>query len=195
MVRFSPHTRGCSWFNPNHIWVRVVFPAYAGMFRVRSTTIVKVQGFPRIRGDVPERHGERRCYPRFSPHTRGCSSVPKPIIRRKRVFPAYAGMFRIILVEANKMSSFPRIRGDVPMRERVRLWREEFSPHTRGCSAPKPKGVKATIVFPAYAGMFRIRLRDKESSKGFPRIRGDVPQSPTEAQTLPAFSPHTRGCS
>ena len=35
-------------------------------------------------------------------------------LAQKAVFPAYAGMFRINLVQQNLCFRFPRIRGDVP---------------------------------------------------------------------------------
>ena len=51
---------------------------------------------------------------------------------------------------------FPRIRGDVPKKLEALNKAEEFSPHTRGCSADKRNAQALTIVFPAYAGMFLV---------------------------------------
>ena len=55
----------------------------------------------------------------------------------------------------NKIGGFPRIRGDVPM-------------------IAAGDAAKAA-VFPAYAGMFRCRVRYLDRRRSFPRIRGDVP--------------------
>ena len=52
-LKFSPHTRGCSfWWNQN-LTLRKVFPAYAGMFPGCHPATAQPRGFPRIRGDVP----------------------------------------------------------------------------------------------------------------------------------------------
>ena len=51
------------------------------------------------------------------------------------VFPAYAGMFRRPDSEKKLSLSFPRIRGDVPDKRTGEVKINEFSPHTRGCSA------------------------------------------------------------
>ena len=96
-------------------------------------------------------------------------------MRRRKVFPAYAGMF----LHSEKASSiptrFPRIRGDVPL--------------CRG---------RSTIfwpVFPAYAGMFRTKGFAFYGESSFPRIRGDVPHQFLPVGSGLQFSPHTRGCS
>ena len=70
---FSPHTRGCSEPDLTHPNYSPVFPAYAGMFRTRSTSKVPPSGFPRIRGDVPIMPNRTSSMLTFSPHTRGCS--------------------------------------------------------------------------------------------------------------------------
>ena len=73
METFSPHTRGCSFFQTTRHLAVVVFPAYAGMF-LRPENDSHCNGsFPRIRGDVPQMADDFRDTPGFSPHTRGCS--------------------------------------------------------------------------------------------------------------------------
>ena len=131
--------------------------------------------FPRIRGDVPS----------WCVRTR--SGLP--------VFPAYAGMFRRPLWRRKYCRSFPRIRGDVPPSALASLNASSFSPHTRGCSGAGRLPSRRTIVFPAYAGMFRFCTASITSSSGFPRIRGDVPMSSGRSLVGITFSPHTRGCS
>ena len=132
---------------------------------------------------------------KFSPHTRGCSFWSRHSLSCVGVFPAYAGMFRTLTTLMMRMTSFPRIRGDVPVVGGDDDWSWEFSPHTRGCSLGMPKPPCGKPVFPAYAGMFRQRVAHNQTAKGFPRIRGDVPSGfyPGAAPTV--FSPHTRGCS
>ena len=153
----------------------VVFPAYAGMFRAVSPEYRGHYCFPRIRGDVP-----LSCLPRFdgaefSPHTRGCSCASRYKSPGVPVFPAYAGMFLKLTFLKWIHSSFPRIRGDVPL----------YS----------ASGKSSGAVFPAYAGMFLRLPLPQLLADGFPRIRGDVPLMLAHPACLVAFSPHTRGCS
>ena len=84
-------------------------------------------------------------------------------------------MFLKLNPQHDKVSCFPRIRGDVPRANRKRRQRAN--------------------VFPAYAGMFRINLWQQGLLWGFPRIRGDVPDVAEVKNAITRFSPHTRGCS
>ena len=131
----------------------------------------------------------------FSPHTRGCSAGLVHCVRVVPVFPAYAGMFRPTPGCRKPHRSFPRIRGDVPIRGLAFDIHRWFSPHTRGCSDYYPIGGILTVVFPAYAGMFPTPGARQQPAAGFPRIRGDVPCVGLVAATRDGFSPHTRGCS
>ena len=111
----------------------------------------------------------------FSPHTRGCSALTVKPAALVPVFPAYAGMFRLILCFLGHQGRFPRIRGDVPYERYSIAGSVAFSPHTRGCS-PQSAAWQGVIL-------------------GFPRIRGDVPLVIKCLYLLIRFSPHTRGCS
>ena len=132
-------------------------------------------GFPRIRGDVPNTATTVTDLGEFSPHTRGCSPLFHRVTLWAGVFPAYAGMFRFPHPSTHATARFPRIRGDVPLpvpRLKSTSW---FSPHTRGCSLVRVPGFVKRHVFPAYAGMFLSYPWIYASIRGFPRIRGDVP--------------------
>ena len=153
------------------------------------------QRFPRIRGDVPNFTSTCKPTHQFSPHTRGCSLACPITWCTKKVFPAYAGMFRCKREATSPNKSFPRIRGDVPSIESKKDFRGTFSPHTRGCSWCAPPAVDDSIVFPAYAGMFRSPWGFRQGSIRFPRIRGDVPCTSRTRRVGTWFSPHTRGCS
>ena len=172
-----------------------VFPAYAGMFRPQARKEPKRISFPRIRGDVPGMGRTIGAANVFSPHTRGCSVRSCAVCVQLLVFPAYAGMFLIIQVADIFVQRFPRIRGDVPPAADLSNPTGQFSPHTRGCSFAKSPLMKNLWVFPAYAGMFRMRAKGLLTSMRFPRIRGDVPDFRKSSRSNPEFSPHTRGCS
>ena len=172
---FSPHTRGCSFFLALLNARKLVFPAYAGMFRTPWGARCVPQRFPRIRGDVPSSSSLSPLMTRFSPHTRGCSGFIAAVNPLHVVFPAYAGMFLPVAP-----SSACCLR---------------FSPHTRGCSLCDLGDHRNQHVFPAYAGMFPVRPRRSPESACFPRIRGDVATPRPRHHPLDMFSPHTRGCS
>ena len=192
---FSPHTRGCSSRARIPGRLRLVFPAYAGMFLWGKCPLSYALSFPRIRGDVPSAPLPGTRSPEFSPHTRGCSGIWSSFTGFLKVFPAYAGMFRSCMLARAKVWSFPRIRGDVPpIRELLRKL-QAFSPHTRGCSVISWFYTGSNPVFPAYAGMFRLLRVVLPAVTCFPRIRGDVPENHAHPNLRPGFSPHTRGCS
>ena len=104
-------------------------------------------------------------------------------------------MFLDVFYQSQKERGFPRIRGDVPHAAPRALALPKFSPHTRGCSADSVTGREFGVVFPAYAGMFRVLGSSTGIGEGFPRIRGDVPEVTSVGSAEVPFSPHTRGCS
>ena len=91
--------------------------------------------------------------------------------------------------------SFPRVRGDVPMRIGPCDVGDAFSPRARGCSAGPEKIAENLPVFPAYAGMFRLTVSLCTFLTCFPRVRGDVPDGANQWPAPPKFSPRARGCS
>ena len=165
------------------------------MFRRFKGLTLSPKRFPRIRGDVPQAKAAELLKLSFSPHTRGCSEHLRDARADALVFPAYAGMFRFPRCRCFRLWGFPRIRGDVPASFSAFVLSTTFSPHTRGCSSEGMNCRGARIVFPAYAGMFRISAPSIRFDKGFPRIRGDVPKGTALTGSGNEFSPHTRGCS
>ena len=192
---FSPHTRGCSRGYEKSNLPRDVFPAYAGMFRSKQSPIADSRSFPRIRGDVPSARSDMPLAEWFSPHTRGCSlrmaiEAVIPLVSPHTrgcsadnngpaitgvVFPAYAGMFLLLMPSSMGSPRFPRIRGDVPVDFAIKSGEDLFSPHTRGCSVAYHVAPDILRVFPAYAGMFLLSAAPAKNCGRFPRIRGDVP--------------------
>jgi len=91
-----------------------VFPAYAGVFLSCLRCFAEKSRVPRIRGGVPRNEYDwiqgRMC----SPHTRGCSFSPIIDPIKSKVFPAYAGVFRLVATGVRACPRVPRIRGGVP---------------------------------------------------------------------------------
>ena len=90
--------------------------------------------FPRVCGDVPAISPAYNFLARFSPRVRGCSGQQQDEHRRRRVFPACAGMFLIPRMQCMQLKSFPRVCGDVPQKNVFRYHELAFSPRVRGCS-------------------------------------------------------------
>ena len=93
---FSPRARGCSGGGKPENLSQNVFPACAGMFLRAVGLVMLLISFPRVRGDVPPADVDVRRAPRFSPRARGCSLYRYPQRDLTPVFPACAGMFRLL---------------------------------------------------------------------------------------------------
>ena len=134
VLKFSPRMRGCSCLRKMNRSRWRVFPAYAGMFRAPRRKLSARSRFPRVCGDVP--HSARRLWSTrwFSPRMRGCSYQSQLNTMAAVVFPAYAGMFLIEAVTAERSTCFPRVCGDVPCLIAVSFPSVRFSPRMRGCS-------------------------------------------------------------
>ena len=192
---FSPHARGCSGTYHLHFCHCTVFPACAGMFPPQLSPRNPHHRFPRMRGDVPVSVQITMLRRGFSPHARGCSCLSPRHRGYPAVFPACAGMFLSRIKSTANVDCFPRMRGDVPPRERRRSKNQGFSPHARGCSPDKNLTGFTQQVFPACAGMFRRKSWLFAAPPSFPRMRGDVPLKSWENIKQQMFSPHARGCS
>ena len=131
----------------------------------------------------------------FSPRARGCSDHHPRVYRRKCVFPACAGMFRLHIDDLEAWVRFPRVRGDVPTMRGGYFQQDVFSPRARGCSFSHSLQLFLHEVFPACAGMFLINGSSVVWLMSFPRVRGDVPSPPCGSSALSRFSPRARGCS
>ena len=128
-----------------------------------------------MRGDVPDKIFHTNRLWLFSPRARGCSGRKGRSRPGGIVFPACAGMFRVLHPMPRHFPSFPRVRGDVPGLILKTHTEWVFSPRARGCSeAPGCPGA-GILVFPAHAGMFRKHPRLRLLVPRFPRARGDVP--------------------
>ena len=133
-IKFSPRMRGCSLLFEHVETTHEVFPAYAGMFLCSSPKTCSILCFPRVCGDVPHslKPMNQSCV--FSPRMRGCSCPLRTRTVWCRVFPAYAGMFRLAFPDYKGPVRFPRVCGDVPPRPSPAWGLSKFSPRMRGCS-------------------------------------------------------------
>ena len=91
----------------------MVFPAYAGVFLPHTARGGVLIGLPRIRGGVSKKQQAALQKAPSSPHTRGCFRGDHHKGHRIRVFPAYAGVFRLMEQGRSSDARLPRIRGGV----------------------------------------------------------------------------------
>ena len=193
--QFSPRARGCSGFGGFRDPFPLVFPACAGMFLGGQRGNGQLGGFPRVRGDVPLVCWGHLRHERFSPRARGCSGRGFIQLTGRNVFPACAGMFPQLMRSHSRITSFPRVRGDVPLSKVALTPDYEFSPRARGCSPAEAHEIGGVKVFPACAGMFPVVATPPTRAISFPRVRGDVPFGSTRVTEFTLFSPRARGCS
>ena len=151
------------------------------------------KGFPRTRGDGPPAVDHRRLPILFPPHTRGWTLRGLPLADARRVSPAHAGMDRSLSTTIRLRFGFPRTRGDGPSTYVSESSWLKFPPHTRGWTAPPPAVRKTIFVSPAHAGMDPVPDPRPSCSGGFPRTRGDGPDTSSGCALSPRFPPHTRG--
>ncbi len=150
---------------------------------------------PRRRGGVPERGRQAPSILGSSPPTRGCSARGSRSLRRARVLPADAGVFRRRGCRTVQAVRPPRRRGGVPRPACAAPPRGPSSPPTRGCSAETIISGERPPVLPADAGVFRRRRPPAPPLWCPPRRRGGVPLLAAAMAEEGLSSPPTRGCS
>ena len=189
-----PRTRG-DGPSPHDVvhLIREVSPAHAGMDRAVLSTITARSCFPRTRGDGPGPAMTGHASASFPPHTRGWTCVWSSLRWLCSVSPAHAGMDRTPDSCSIDIPGFPRTRGDGPSMKTGNFQIPEFPPHTRGWTDLTSSFVGAALVSPAHAGM-DPRIASRASTQpGFPRTRGDGPDSSYSTRCRCWFPPHTRG--
>ena len=145
-------------------------------------------------GKPPKPHPPNPTHPRgSSPHTRGA----RPRCRRppsdRRIIPAYAGSTS----ERRRRLPFgrdhPRIRGEHPQDDDVRVYYYGSSPHTRGALVVFSLDPHFRRIIPAYAGSTVTTRGRIPSHADHPRIRGEHQVLTVPGDALEGSSPHTRG--
>ena len=213
--RCSPLMRGCLASLDLHAEVNAVFPAYARLFHGNGAKCARVYGVPRLRGVVSFREIRFPHHRRCSPLTRGCLRFMSRRSPGAAVFPAYAGLSPETAAAATYLNrvpplmrglspchthtcrnytSVPRLRGVVS--PHVALFRamSTCSPLTRGCFQIHQGKRREEWVFPADAGLSRLRSGLSPGVRGVPRLRGIVSVSETCVEGGEPCSPLTRGC-
>ena len=190
---FSPQARGWTVTPSRRQLVRTVFPAGAGMDPRPRLKEDDSMSFPRRRGDGPLTPPYPARPAPFSPQARGWTRVQRGPRPAGLVFPAGAGMDPAAPARRGPGASFPRRRGDGPLRGALMTAYKEFSPQARGWTRPRAWMHSPLLVFPAGAGMDPTPAGAGRGRGSFPRRRGDGPSRAQFSISLRRFSPQARG--
>ena len=192
-VACSPPARGWTADRRLRLGSSFVFPARAGMDRLRTRSPRIPQRVPRPRGDGPTMWGGRLRLISCSPPARGWTDYPREQHRTNPVFPARAGMDRRRSRRAARPRSVPRPRGDGPYISPSGSPTRECSPPARGWTGDRRRDRAAVLVFPARAGMDRRREYRRGPGRRVPRPRGDGPAITVASYSSGECSPPARG--
>ena len=169
----SPRPRG-SMKGPRHkIPPAGGFPAPAGIDPRMAGLLGVEAGFPRARGDRPDGGTSTTAVDSVSPRPRGSTRGR----RRHR----------------GRGHRFPRARGDRPGALFLEALGRRVSPRPRGSTVPAIRPARSSNGFPAPAGIDPWSGEWPSSKLGFPRARGDRPESGTLRIAGAPVSPRPRG--
>ena len=189
----SPHARG--WTLLARLLDRddAGFPARAGMDPRPPSRTPPSAWIPRTRGDGPHRRPACRARTRDSPHARGWTRGRRTRAASRCGFPARAGMDPRLRGAEAGLRGIPRTRGDGPLSRSGSLAARSDSPHARGWTPFARVTTRATIGFPARAGMDPSARAWTLPVRWIPRTRGDGPAGWKCPACSQRDSPHARG--
>ena len=146
-----------------------------------------------MRGDRPSRLALSLSSSKFTPHARGSTGAHLDPDRRRAVYPACAGIDRLLLRNCKFSFRLPRMRGDRPLEYKLVDFWLSFTPHARGSTAgPHNLGGKGR-VYPACAGIDPVDKSPHFTLLRLRRMRGDRPIVNYPHQLPRKFTPHARG--
>ena len=171
----SPRMRGWTGYRANGDQSDAVFPAHAGMDRRGSCWRMRMTGVPRACGDGPYSAAASTDKTKCSPRMRGWTAVGRRAKPAREVFPAHAGMDRLLGSQTGARCGVPRACGDGPVTFQGSRYISKCSPRMRGWTDSHGGGGCRDGVFPAHAGMDRNRQRLSLAPTSVPRACGDGP--------------------
>ncbi len=188
-----PHTRGWTRGSRYSVAAWRASPAHAGMDRYTRLAARARVCFPRTRGDGPTSAGSIPKPSSLPPHTRGWTHEFHNGLIIGSASPAHAGMDRSSARSSTSSFRFPRTRGDGPVKCRSLSRMAALPPHTRGWTQAQHGDQHLGRASPAHAGMDPAVTDRLGWANGFPRTRGDGPESFALASESAWLPPHTRG--
>ena len=171
----SPRMRGWPAGDDRAQIARRVFPAHAGMARLSGLLRSPCSSVPRACGDGPPCREQPWSSRECSPRMRGWPGRPFEAMSHTVVFPAHAGMARFQHQCSRPDECVPRACGDGPAETSLLIAQQACSPRMRGWPAGRCAARDCRTVFPAHAGMARIRHCGCTVERRVPRACGDGP--------------------
>ena len=113
----------------------MVYPACAGIHRVREPGNTPAGSLPRMRRDPPKILKQVPEDKKSTPHARGSTSGLKPEIVFVVVYPACAGIHPSHSLVGRMTVGLPRMRGDPPQTQLPNNNLNQSTPHARGSTS------------------------------------------------------------
>ena len=128
-----------------------------------------------------------------TPHARGSTLLHQGLIKYCKVYPACAGIHRLIDISDTDIESLPRMRGDPPQAEQQLAEEQRSTPHARGSTSLSLLIPPRILVYPACAGIHLKWCKQRGVEFRLPRMRGDPPRFRLKFRPVPMSTPHARG--
>ena len=146
-----------------------------------------------MRGDQPAVVARRPVSFAFTPQTRGSTQWVCHLQRRKRIYPACAGINPTARSIVTMLCNLPRMRGDHPMQILGDGFVLKFTPHARGSTQFDMPPARRASIYPACAGINPHLGQIVLICLHLPRMRGDQPLQLCHSLHPCPFTPHARG--
>ena len=148
---------------------------------------------PRLRGELRMRTTSKTFHNGSSPLTRGTPVQTASIRGLLRFIPAYAGNSACKLSRRQISPVHPRLRGELPYKQKLRFPVGGSSPLTRGTLRRSRCYVSDYRFIPAYAGNSATFSLLPRTPSVHPRLRGELTALSSDDIKKIGSSPLTRG--
>ena len=191
---YSPRQRGCFHQGLRYILQFWLFPASAGVFPFSLFVGTNAHSIPRVSGGVSKILSSCLRGMLYSPRQRGCFQGHPRGLRRRRLFPASAGVFLQRIGRDLCIITIPRVSGGVSTTKFLPGSFVDYSPRQRGCFLDDLFLGARFGLFPASAGVFPRADALIVERGAIPRVSGGVSFDGTVTKTSTFYSPRQRGC-
>ena len=187
--------RGWSCNNKGEYIEQVVFPAHAGVIPLPTWVSPAIGCISRTCGGDPISFQNCLNFIEYFPHMRGWSRYYMSIKRKRKVFPAHAGVIPDATGVIDPITGISRTCGGDPYLFFYAVCIFEYFPHMRGWSYGGFIMCKLLKVFPAHAGVILSWSYTKVSMMCISRTCGGDPDQLKDLAGMVKYFPHMRGWS